>query len=29
VSGQQSMMMAAAMNGWIDGDKAMMETHRV
>ena len=25
VSGEYSMIMAAAMNGWIDGDKAMME----
>ena len=26
VSGEYSMIMAAAMNGWIDGDKAMMES---
>ena len=26
VSGEYSMVMAAAMNGWIDGDKAMMES---
>jgi porphobilinogen synthase len=25
VSGEYSMIMAAAMNGWIGGDKAMME----
>jgi len=25
VSGEYSMIMAAAQNGWIDGDKAMME----
>ena len=26
VSGEYSMIMAAANNGWIDGDKAMMES---
>ena len=26
VSGEYSMIMAAAINGWIDGDKAMMES---
>ena len=26
VSGEYSMIMAAALNGWIDGDKAMMES---
>ena len=26
VSGEYSMIMAAAQNGWLDGDKAMMET---
>jgi porphobilinogen synthase len=26
VSGEYSMIMAAAQNGWIDGDKAMMES---
>ena len=26
VSGEYSIIMAAAMNGWIDGDKAMMES---
>ena len=26
VSGEYAMMMAAAQNGWLDGDKAMMET---
>jgi porphobilinogen synthase len=26
VSGEYSMLMAAAQNGWVDGDKAMMET---
>jgi porphobilinogen synthase len=26
VSGEYSMLMAAAQNGWLDGDKAMMET---
>jgi porphobilinogen synthase len=25
VSGEYSIIMAAAQNGWIDGDKAMME----
>ena len=30
VSGEYSMLMAAANNGWLDGDKAMMESlHRV
>ena len=26
VSGEYSMLQAAALNGWIDGDKAMMES---
>jgi porphobilinogen synthase len=26
VSGEYSMIMAAAANGWLDGDKAMMES---
>ncbi len=26
VSGEYSMIMAAAQNGWIDGDRAMMES---
>ena len=26
MSGEYSMIMAAANNGWIDGDKAMMES---
>jgi porphobilinogen synthase len=26
VSGEYSMIMAAAQNGWLDGDKAMMES---
>ena len=26
VSGEYAMIMAAAQNGWIDGDKAMMES---
>jgi porphobilinogen synthase len=26
VSGEYAMLMAAAQNGWLDGDKAMMET---
>ncbi len=26
VSGEYSMIMAAAKNGWIDGDKAMLES---
>ena len=26
VSGEYAMVMAAAQNGWIDGDKAMIET---
>ena len=26
VSGEYSMIQAAALNGWIDGDKAMMES---
>jgi porphobilinogen synthase len=26
VSGEYSMIVAAAQNGWIDGDKAMMES---
>ncbi len=26
VSGEYSMIMAAANNGWLDGDKAMMES---
>jgi porphobilinogen synthase len=26
VSGEYSMIMAAAQNGWIDGDKAMVES---
>jgi porphobilinogen synthase len=25
VSGEYAMLMAAAQNGWLDGDKAMME----
>jgi porphobilinogen synthase len=26
VSGEYSMILAAAQNGWIDGDKAMLES---
>ena len=26
VSGEYAMIMAAAQNGWLDGDKAMLET---
>ncbi len=26
VSGEYSMIMAAAQNGWLDGDRAMMES---
>ncbi|MGO9769994.1 MAG: porphobilinogen synthase, partial [Roseiarcus sp.] len=26
VSGEYAMIMAAAQNGWLDGDKAMMES---
>jgi porphobilinogen synthase len=26
VSGEYAMLMAAAQNGWLDGDKAMIET---
>ena len=26
VSGEYSMIMAAAQNGWLDGDKAMIES---
>jgi porphobilinogen synthase len=26
VSGEYAMIMAAALNGWIDGDKAMLES---
>jgi porphobilinogen synthase len=26
VSGEYAMIMAAAQNGWIDGDRAMMES---
>ena len=30
VSGEYAMLMAAAQNGWIDGDKAMIESaHRL
>ena len=29
VSGEYAMIMAAANNGWIDGEKAMMESRRL